>query len=214
MTTGPCMQRGPVVWVSLMLHVALQKGQKLRTVDGGGWAGPGRGSASTCGLRSALDRGIQRRSHQVRRERSQLTLSGAEAFTALFVCPSLAPAELGRDQMCKLPLCAVMRVSLRNLKSPLVAPTIDPSVSYWLLASGTKNVEPRTRRLLVRPRVFQTTRAPTPAAYVLTAQVPRRCAPPAWLQVPTMLPVAESIVSPELGTSTLTEGGRYFSIAV
>ena len=43
MTRGPDMHRAPSTAALVMLHVALQYGQKLRTVDGGGWAGPGSG---------------------------------------------------------------------------------------------------------------------------------------------------------------------------
>lgn len=39
MTRGPDMHRAPSTAALVMLHVALQYGQKLRTVDGGGWGG-------------------------------------------------------------------------------------------------------------------------------------------------------------------------------
>lgn len=66
----------------------------LTSVDGGGWAGPGDVCAAAKRPQDALNSGIHGRSGQVRRERSQLILSGTmAAVTPLADPPVFCPGR-------------------------------------------------------------------------------------------------------------------------
>jgi len=87
-----------------------------------------------------------------------------------------------------------------------------PSVEKDALCIGAMNVLPFTRRPRCTPAVIHLIRMPTPPAKSVEL-VPTVVDPPASVHTPNKSPVASSIVSPLLGTVTVTEEGSAALIA-
>lgn len=148
---------------------------------------------------------------QVRRDRSQETWSG---ITALWI-GTMAPARPGRG---RLQTWSAPPVALRSVWAAVsmvvsaVLPMV-PFASYCEEMSGTRNVEPLTRRPPRIAEVRHTTRAPTPAAYAAAPELVT-WAPPLSVHVPVRVPSAGLSRSPPSGMVHVIPEGKKLLIAV